>query len=237
MDEEREPEMVDGERRDTAVVDFQRPQTAQAAVLGELRRLILDGVLRPGAAIRQESIAATLGVSRVPVREALKILEGEGQITYRPHRGYSVTELSYADIAEIYRLRDLLEGEAVRAAVPRLTPADLGRMRAALEDLERIDHGRVAAMSEANNRFHYALLERSQMPHLLKHIRLLRQATEAYRSLYYMDDHTRDVVDGEHREILAAAEAGDANRTEELTRLHRQHALEAYERLLATPAT
>lgn len=82
-----------------------RPPTAQEFVLTELRRAIVSGQLRPGAAIRQDTLAESLGVSRVPLREALKILEGEGQVTYRPHRGYFVADLSYDDLREVYRIR------------------------------------------------------------------------------------------------------------------------------------
>ncbi len=96
---------------------FSRPPTAQEAVLVELRKEIASGALRPGEQVLQEAIADRLGVSRVPLREALKILEGEGQVVYHPHRGYFVAELSVADLVEVYRIRDLLEAEAVEVGV------------------------------------------------------------------------------------------------------------------------
>ena len=98
----------------------ERRQTAQDTVLAALRADILDGTLAPGDQIVQESLADRYGVSRVPLREALKTLESEGQVAYYPHRGYFVTELSVADLLEVYRLRALLEAEAIRAAVPSL---------------------------------------------------------------------------------------------------------------------
>jgi len=110
---------------------FRRPPTAQEAVLTELRRAIGSGELRPGEQVLQDALAERFGVSRVPLREALKILEGEGQVVYRPHRGYFVAELDVADLREVYRIRDLLESEAVRVAVPRLTPVDLAAMTSA----------------------------------------------------------------------------------------------------------
>jgi DNA-binding GntR family transcriptional regulator len=82
-----------------------RPPTTQEAVLAELRRMIARGEIRPGAQIVQDALADELGVSRVPLREALKMLEGEGLVTYRPHHGYFVTELSLADLLEVYRIR------------------------------------------------------------------------------------------------------------------------------------
>lgn len=103
-------------------------------VLDELRRMITSGELEGGRQVIQDSLAAKLGVSRVPLREALKVLEGEGHVVYRPHRGYFVTELSVADLEEAYRIRALLEAEALAVAVPLLSD----------EDIERIDALRLA---------------------------------------------------------------------------------------------
>ncbi|HVQ18393.1 MAG TPA: GntR family transcriptional regulator, partial [Actinomycetes bacterium] len=115
---------------------FRRPPTAQEAVLSELRRAIMTGELRPGEQVLQDALAEKFGVSRVPLREALKILEGEGQVTYQPHRGYFVAELDAVDLVEVYRIRDLLESEAARVAVPLLTAADLTRLADAAHDVD-----------------------------------------------------------------------------------------------------
>lgn len=207
---------------------FRRPVTAQEAVLAELRRLILEGELRPGSPIRQDAIANSLGVSRVPVREALKILEGEGQITYRPHRGYSVRELTRRDVHDIYRTRELLETEALHVGVPRLTTDDLATMAECLHEMEG-QAGTTGAMSASNARFHLTLLQASGMPHLLKHIRVLRDATDAYRSLYYMSEHALRNVRHEHREIYEAAVARDADRVIAYANTHRTHTVDALE--------
>src|SRR5215211_6435786 len=94
--------------------------TTAQHVLENLRRMIVTGELRPAGRVRQDEIAATLGVSVAPVREALRVLEQEGQVTYQPRRGYFVTELRLADVEEIYGLRRLLEGRAARQALPTL---------------------------------------------------------------------------------------------------------------------
>lgn len=87
--------------------------TAQEAVLQELRSALAAGTLTPGQQLIQEDLAEELGVSRVPIRESLKILEGEGHVTYHPNRGYFVTELSATDLSELYRIREILEAEAL----------------------------------------------------------------------------------------------------------------------------
>src|SRR5690606_19675285 len=115
---------------------FRRPPTAQEAVASELRRAIVSGELSPGTQILQDKVAEQFGVSRVPVREALKMLEGEGQISYEPHRGYFVTELDIEELIEVYHIRNVLEAEAVVHAIQRLTPEDDERLEAALLDTE-----------------------------------------------------------------------------------------------------
>lgn len=205
-----------------------RPMTTQQFVLDELRRGILTGDLRPGEPIRQDTVAARLGVSRVPLREALKILEGEGQVVYRPRRGYAVAELSMDDLVEVYRLREILEAEAVRVAVDRITDDDLDRLRDAERDVENAGrHTDVLAMSEANRRFHFTLIDAAGMPRLTRILRLLWDSTDAYRSVYYGDEANRHRVEHEHRAIVAAVRARDADRIVGLLDEHRHAAVES----------
>lgn len=202
-----------------------RPLTTQEHVLAELRRRILSGEVRPGEPIRAEQLGAELAVSRVPVREALKILEGEGQVVYRPHHGYTLAELDVDDLREIYRIRRLLEDEAARVALPHLTGADLEAMREAMREMEALDDD-VAAMAVANRRFHLRLLEASGMPHLLHHVRLLWNASDHYRSVYYLHDAHRREVHADHRRILEACEARDEVALIAALDEHRDHAIE-----------
>ncbi len=208
-------------------VAFARPRTTQEQVLRELRRRILAGEVRPGDAIRPDQVAAELDVSRVPVREALKILEGEGVVAYRAHHGSTLASLRSEDLLEIYRIRQLLEAEAVRVALPRLTPADLEMMREANAEMDTIGGDDLAGLAEANRRFHFALLDASAMSHLLRLIRLLWNATDHYRATYYRDDAHRDEVRTDHAAIVAAAEARDETALLRALDDHRAHAIEA----------
>jgi DNA-binding GntR family transcriptional regulator len=206
---------------------FVRPPTAQQAVHAALRREILSGELRPGQAVPQEAVASRFGVSRVPVREALKILEGEGLVTYAPHRGYAVAELSVDDLVEVYRIRTLLEGEAVRAAVPRLTDDDLERLAVLTAECEAADQALdVTTMTAANRDLHFALFELAGLPRLVRLLGALWDATDVYRSVYYADADSRAVVVAEHREVLEALRRRDASLAVAVLDEHRQHAID-----------
>jgi DNA-binding GntR family transcriptional regulator len=210
-----------------------RPQTAQEFVLGELRRGIVSGELRPGEQIRQDALAERLGTSRVPLREALKILEGEGQVTYHPHRGYFVAELSSADLTEVYRIRELLEDEAVSTAIPLLTETDVAELTSAMEAIEvAASRGDIAGMTRANRQFHFLLIERASMPRLARLIRQLWDATDAYRSVYFAEAPNRQQVEHEHRAIVEAVRERDIPRTIALLHTHRDHAVHHVSALL-----
>jgi len=206
---------------------FRRPPTAQEAVLAEMRRAIVSGELKPGEPIRQELLAERLGVSRVPVREALKILQGEGQVEYQPHRGYSVTRLDLHDLREVYRIRQLLETEAARISVPALSGAEIKALSEAARDVDLAgDVEDYVAMSEANRRFHFLLVEGAGMNRLTHLVRILWDATDVYRSFYYTDVSNRYRVRAEHAGIVQAAAAHDMERVIALLDEHRQHAID-----------
>ena len=206
---------------------------AQVAVLSSLRSDILTGDLAPGDQIVQEALAERYGVSRVPLREALKMLEAEGQVVYHPHRGYFVAELSVADLLEVYRLRALLEAEAIRHAVPSLTDEDV----LALSDLrDAIDEAAAAedvfAMTAANRRFHFAIFDASGMPRLTRLLHQLWDATDAYRALYFQQPINRARVGREHASMLVALRNRDAERLVTLHNEHRDRAVGAVRTIL-----
>lgn len=205
-----------------------RPPTAQEFVLAELRRAILTGEMPPGSPVRQDALAERLGVSRVPLREALRTLEGEGQVIYRPHRGYQVADLSLDDLLEVYRIRELLETEATLRAVPLLTAEDFERLEQSEQDIHRAAaEDDIVGMAAANRRFHFTVLDASGMPRLTRLVRVLWDATDAYRSLYYSSPVNRERVHSEHKAIIAAARAGDAEEVVRLWNAHRDGAVAA----------
>ncbi|MFD7962647.1 GntR family transcriptional regulator [Streptomyces zaomyceticus] len=217
----------------SSAVQKRRPQTAQQFVLEELRRAITSGELRPGGQIRQDALAARFEVSRVPLREALKALEAEGLVVHHIHRGYFVAELSLADLEEIYRIRELLETEAVRNAVRRLPDGIVATLERIQREVERAaDEGDVPAMAAANRRFHFTLVEASGMPRLVRLIATLWDSTDAYRSLYYTETAHRKLAVREHRAVISALRHGDEEATVRWLDEHRAHAVAALREVL-----
>jgi DNA-binding GntR family transcriptional regulator len=120
-----------------------------------LRQAILGGVLEPGQQLRQDALAAALGMSRIPVRSALYQLESDGLVQITPHRGASVKMLSARQIAEIYEARIVLESYAVRKAIETMTPARLKRLERLAQRLDRVEPG--DAFVDANAEFYREL--------------------------------------------------------------------------------
>jgi DNA-binding GntR family transcriptional regulator len=213
------------------------PGTAAEHALDRLRYAIVAGQLRPGERVRQEEVAERLGLSIAPVREALRVLEQEGQATYRPRRGYFVTELRVEDLAEIYGLRQVLEERAARHAFPSLDQDALDRIGMAAADcVNAADEGDVAAELEANRRFHMGLLDTPDQPHTMRVIRLLWDSTEAYRALYYNSPQERLEAVKAHDRVLDAVRAGDVDRLVDELDAHRRRALDVLTEILGSPA-
>ncbi|WP_262703144.1 MULTISPECIES: GntR family transcriptional regulator [Streptomyces] len=211
------------------------PGTMAQHALDELRRAIVSGRYRPGQRVLQEEIAESLGVSLAPVREALRALEQEGQVVYRPRRGYFITELRVADLREIYALRQLLEERAVRQSLPALDEDAVERIALAARDCaEAAGRGDVAAELEANRRFHFNILESADQPHTVRLIRLLWDSTEPYRAMYYNSPEEREKAVEAHDEILDAVRRGAADEVIAGLDAHRDRALTTLTHILAT---
>src|SRR6266852_9187131 len=100
-------------------------QTVASATTRALREKILSGEIGDGEQLRQDALAAEYGVSRIPLREALRQLEAEGLVSFYPHRGAVVSTLSLAEIEELFEIRALIEPDMLRRAIPKLSEEDL----------------------------------------------------------------------------------------------------------------
>lgn len=196
---------------------FERPVTAQAAVLTELRQRIIRGEVLPGQAIRQEVLASELGVSRLPVREALVVLQSERLVEYTQHKGYVVAVLDEDDLVQTYQLREVLENVAVDQAVEKLTDSTIQAMRQILAEMVDTEPGTKAERIQRNRRFHFALFDASQNMRLTSLLSQLWDACDRYRALYYPETSALDhVFQSGHEQIISAAAARDSAKLKEL---------------------
>lgn len=210
------------------------PAIAQAKSLPDivydhLREEILAGRIGPGEPIRQEHLAARLGVSRAPVREALKALEGEGLIEFRPRRGYIVTALDMDEIQEIFEIRALLEERGGYLAAKFRTEEDMAAVGDLLEQMESIKRPtspNITRWAALNREFHARLFQSSRKEHLCHMTSVLRDTVERYVRLDAATQGRMVDADRDHRTIFEAFCRGDAEETGRLSREHCEHTCE-----------
>jgi DNA-binding GntR family transcriptional regulator len=177
---------------------------ASGRVAAYLRDLILRDVLRPGDRIRQEEVAERFGASRLPVREALRMLEAEGLTEHEPNKGARVPRLSMHELDVIYRMRERLEPVALAESLPRLDEADLDR----LDDLQQqIEHNTdLDRFLELDRAFHLGTYSGCDIDPLNAIVTRLWNSTQHYRRAYVaLSGQDRMwVVNSEHRLLLDA---------------------------------
>jgi DNA-binding GntR family transcriptional regulator len=212
---------------------FKLPPTTQEAVLQELRRAIIDGEMKPGERVHQEALAQRLGVSRVPIREALRALEAEGQVVNKQNRGYYVAELTVSELEEIYLLRGLLEDEMNRRAVAHVDETIVKRLESLLAEMDDATKTRdVRRFVALNKEFHFTIFRCSRLPRFVRVIEVLWQNSEVYRSVYLNDPEVLRRVGEEHRLIVEACRRRDATALVEHSRRHRNGAVSRLASLL-----
>jgi DNA-binding GntR family transcriptional regulator len=181
-----------------------RRMTAQQIAYEILRQNILRGSLRPDTRLLQAEIAAQLGLSTTPVREALQRLASEGLVRIGIHRGAVVRGLNVDELTEIYELRMVLEPLAIRKAALRITPAELQRAEKLCTKMEAL-HDDAAAWTEANRDFHAILAEAAHSPYLIEMLQGLRDKAMPYVRLSMgLRDSFPDRAEIEHRQLLEA---------------------------------
>jgi DNA-binding GntR family transcriptional regulator len=186
-----------------------------------IRERIASGSLARGGRVHQEDLAEELGVSRTPVREALRRLAAEGLVEMRTNRGARVADVDQNGMLGAYEARLVIEPGAARLAAERRLEGPLGRMRSALAAQRRSVRS-VESSFKANRAFHLALVEASGNEFLMalaQRLWVARIGAPIYERQVRV--HERMLLDvGEHERILAAIEAGDRRRAESLTRRH-----------------
>ncbi|MBL8429559.1 MAG: GntR family transcriptional regulator [Dechloromonas sp.] len=190
-------------------------------VAERLRKRIFAHELTPGTWIDEQKLAEEYGISRTPLREALKVLASEGLVDLRPRRGCYVTEISRQDTDDIFPLIAMLEGRCASEAVKRAKPADIAALKGIHEQLESAARdGRINEFFESNQEFHKKIQELSGNRWLLSVIQDLRKVLKLSRlHSLSLEGRLQQSLD-EHRLIMAALQAGDAAKAEKLMHDH-----------------
>lgn len=174
-----------------------------------LREAIYRGILEEGKPLHQTQIAHRLGVSPIPLREALRLLETEGLVEFRGYRGAFVTELSLEEARELYEMVAALETSLMRIALPGITGRIIREAGEVLERMENEDD--CIRWRDLNFLFHTLLYEPADRPLTLDTVARLRQKTD--RTIRTHLDSMRRESEQQHREILEAVSAGDLERS------------------------
>jgi len=189
-----------------------------AVVLDDIRRRILTGGFRPGERIAESEVAAKLGISRSPVREAFRVLEREGLITTLPRKGSFITEISPEDLEEVFKLREILECHAIDCIKKRAARSP-DEIKALLEEVrgELIkEPDRFTIISG----FHYSLVELSNNYRLIELYKILAVSLRRYQLIYLSKKGQRDISVKHHRGIVDALKRGEYALTKKLLRSH-----------------
>jgi DNA-binding GntR family transcriptional regulator len=194
-------------------------RTLAEQIAARLRDDVLSGELPAGRRLSQEALAEQFEVSRVPVRDALRMLQAEGLVSSHPRYGTTVAELSIPDLEELYQMRVALEPVVARLATPNVRPADLEEMArclAVMKDAEAPN----GEWFEAHAAFHRALNVRSGRQRMCDLVDSLRGQTERYLRAYRLITWPATDLQVEHELIHSTVERGDPDEVAAITRQH-----------------
>lgn len=195
---------------------------------GAYRRLlddIRDGLLLPGTRLRETDLADRLGISRTPVREAIRQLEADGLVVHLPRQGATIRSLDYAEVIELYEMRAVLEGTAARLAARVASTVELAELTALNAALAADPAGPDA--QQINRQFHRTLLDAARNRFLVKAMSALRKTMMILGPTTLSDPARATDAVAEHAAVLAALQARDTGAAEAAMRTHVENALSA----------
>ena len=189
-----------------------------AVVLDDIRRRILTGDFRPGERINESEIALKLGISRSPVREAFRILEGEGLITTLPRRGSFITSISAEDVKELFGIREILECHAIDCAKKRAKKSP-DESRTLIEGVGR-ELLRQPDIFTVISGFHFNLVKLSNNYRLIELYKILGVSLRRYQLIYHSIKGQGDISMEHHQAIVDALKKGGYSDTKKLLKKH-----------------
>lgn len=196
-------------------------QSAYRRLLAEIR----NGQLLPGARLRETELAERLGISRTPVREAIRQLEADGLVTHQARQGATIRNLDYAEVIELYEMRSVLEGTAARLAARMASQVELAELTEINEALALSAPG--AAAQELNRQFHRTLLDAARNRFLVKTMSALQKTLLILGPTTLSEIERHESAAVEHRAVIKAIADHDGDRAEAAMRAHVQAALGA----------
>jgi DNA-binding GntR family transcriptional regulator len=202
------------------------PRALYEEVAELLRQRIFSRELTPGSWIDELKLAEEYGISRTPLREALKVLATEGLVTMKVRRGAYVTEVSERDLADVYHLLALLESDAAGVVAAQATPAQLKELQSLHDELEKAAGNR-ERFFEINEAFHMRLLEIANNRWRDQMVADLRKVMKLNRHNSLLKSGRIEESLAEHRAIMQAMAARDADATAQRMREHFRNGLEA----------
>lgn len=204
-------------------------KTMREVLFERMRGLILSGYYQSGHKLREEELARQFGVSRTPVREALRKLESEGLVHYLPHRGVVVNQISRDDLGEIYPVRAVLEGLAARLAAQHITPEELVTLRTLQQQMEDLFARRnYRRATRVHTRFNMTLYRASRNRRLIGILAQFNDYIEHTIARAFAMPGRAEEIGREHMAMLDAIAARDGDAAETAARRHVANARRAF---------
>lgn len=193
-------------------------------VFHTLREAIMRGALKPGERLMEIKLANLLGVSRTPVREAIRMLEQEGLVIMMPRKGAQVAQITEKDLNDVLEVRMGLEELAVEFACQRITREQIEKLeKAAAEFRDQVnaaEHQDITDLADADERFHELIYQATDNQRLVQLLNNLREQMYRYRIEYLKDSQVWESLVEEHDAILQALKAGDSEMAYHYTEAH-----------------
>lgn len=196
-------------------------QSVYRRLLDEIR----NGALPPGARLREIELAERMGISRTPVREAIRQLESDGLVTHLPRQGATIRSLDHAEVVELYEMRAVLEGTAARLAARAASDIEIAELVALNDELAQTPAG--AQAREINRIFHRTLIEAARNRFLIKAMSALQKTLLILGPTTLADPTRAEAAVAEHGAVLVALMARDGAGAEAAMRAHVEAALSA----------
>lgn len=197
---------------------------------------ILQGELYPGQQVKEQEIASSLGISRPPIREALKLLEAEGLIVRKPNRGAFVATITERDAWEIYTLKCNLYEMATRLAFDKISKRELGNWEEVVSEMEKCvlsEPPDVIRYQSLNQKFHDIMFQISGHQRLRKISQILHNQVSRFSCMSLMNEaHLKESLKY-HQEILTAVKKGNMDRAIKMTREHISKGLQIVQEIIA----